>query len=264
VLNDVRDITLAKHGHVALVSYENKVRSTNPFHQNVNLYLSWQAPPQLWKLENIRTPNAHTMRLSLRHTYMPSNAVDFAGPSYFGGKDDQLVLCAAKSGDIHIWDRESATLLHHIRAQSLGGDLTCIAWNHALEERDGFMFATGSHDGAVKVWTSPPAPDGIIDRSLRILTSGSSSLSQQPRHGTPDPVVSRSASPTPLFDYDGGGIIVQSPTPIHTAGQDITSALTRESQEQVAAQAGDVRAIAFTPSQALGNMYELERSQQIP
>jgi hypothetical protein len=27
---------------------------------------------------------------------MPRIMVDFAGPSYFGGKDDQLVLCAAK------------------------------------------------------------------------------------------------------------------------------------------------------------------------
>ena len=56
------------------------------------------------------------------------------------------------AGDIHIWDRESGTLLHHIRAQAVGGDLTCIAWNHAW---DTFMFATGSHDGGVRVWTSP-------------------------------------------------------------------------------------------------------------
>ena len=56
------------------------------------------------------------------------------------------------AGDIHIWDRESGTLLHHIRSQTVGGDLTCIAWNHAW---DTFMFATGSHDGAVKIWTSP-------------------------------------------------------------------------------------------------------------
>jgi hypothetical protein len=35
-------------------------------------------------------------RLTLRHTYMPKVPVDFAGPSYFGGKDDQLVLCAGK------------------------------------------------------------------------------------------------------------------------------------------------------------------------
>ena len=27
---------------------------------------------------------------------MPKTPVDFAGPSYFGGKNDQLVLCAGK------------------------------------------------------------------------------------------------------------------------------------------------------------------------
>ncbi|KAG1834776.1 WD40-repeat-containing domain protein [Suillus variegatus] len=130
VLNDVRDITLAKNGQVALVSYENK------------------AFPQLWKLEIVKDQ----ARLTLRHTYMPKVPVDFAGPSYFGGKDDQLVLCAGKAGDIHIWDRDSAVLLHHVRAQALGGDLTCVAWNHASDNP--FMFATGSHDGAVRLWTT--------------------------------------------------------------------------------------------------------------
>lgn len=104
---------------------------------------------------------------------MPKVPVDFAGPSYFGGKNNELVLCAGKgtfpvgscnhfpltifghqAGDIHIWDQESGALLHHVRAQALGGDLTCIAWNHAAE--DPFMFATGSHDGAVRIWTKPP------------------------------------------------------------------------------------------------------------
>ncbi len=35
-------------------------------------------------------------RLSLRHTYVSKSSVDVAGPSNFGGKDDQLVLCASK------------------------------------------------------------------------------------------------------------------------------------------------------------------------
>jgi len=71
----------------------------------------FQAPPQLWKIEMVKTravdpttgDQTHTTthsvlssRLSLRHTYMPKFPVDFAGPSYFGGKDDQLVLCAGK------------------------------------------------------------------------------------------------------------------------------------------------------------------------
>jgi len=117
-----------------------------------------QAPPQLWKVELVKKqtdspeiPPETAVRLSLRHTYMPKAIVDFAGPSYFGGKEDQLIVCAGKAGDIHVWDRESGALLHHIQAQVVGGDLTCVAWNPAAEP---FMFATGSHDGAVRVWTS--------------------------------------------------------------------------------------------------------------
>ncbi|KAG2351687.1 hypothetical protein BDR07DRAFT_1500637 [Suillus spraguei] len=116
VLNDVRDITLAKNGQVALVSYEN------------------EAFPQLWKLEMVKDQ----ARLTLTEL--------------FWGKDDQLVLCTGKVGDIHIWDRDSAVLLHHVRAQALGGDLTCIAWNHASDNP--FMFATGSHYGGVRLWTT--------------------------------------------------------------------------------------------------------------
>lgn len=106
---------------------------------------------------------------------MPKTSVDFAGPSYFGGQNNELVLCAGKSeqhsfldrtitnipslaGDIFIWDTDSGVLLHHIRAQAHGGDLTSIAWNHAAT--DPFMFATGSHDGTVRIWTRPPnSPD---------------------------------------------------------------------------------------------------------
>lgn len=62
-----------------------------------------KAPPQLWKVEMVKkqadpleTPPEIVARLSLRHTYMPKVVVDFAGPSYFGGKDDQLIVCAGK------------------------------------------------------------------------------------------------------------------------------------------------------------------------
>lgn len=85
VLHDVRDITLARNGLVALVSYENK------------------APPQLWQIQMVKDPNDDnnvSARLSLSHTYMPKSPVDFAGPSYFGGNNDQLVLCAGK-GEPH-------------------------------------------------------------------------------------------------------------------------------------------------------------------
>lgn len=58
-----------------------------------------QAAPQLWRLEMVKDRDdsaVSTARLSLRHTFMPKVPVDFAGPSYFGGKEDQLVLCASK------------------------------------------------------------------------------------------------------------------------------------------------------------------------
>lgn len=45
----------------------------------------------------------------------------------------------------------------------MGGDLTAIAWNPASETP--FMFATGSHDGAVRIWTTSPlqANSGVAD-----------------------------------------------------------------------------------------------------
>ncbi|OJT12118.1 hypothetical protein TRAPUB_11343 [Trametes pubescens] len=176
VLHEVRDITLARNDQVALVSYENK------------------APPQLWKLDPVKD----SVRLSLRHTYMPKVTVDFAGPSYFGGKSDQLVLCAGKAGDIHIWDRESGTLLQHIRAQTVGGDLTCIAWNHAW---DTFMFATGSHDGGVRIWTTPPHITGSIESSA-VPSRGTTTPANTPRTISPAPYDAdyRTDSPTGQTD----------------------------------------------------------------
>ncbi|KAI0701046.1 WD40-repeat-containing domain protein [Cytidiella melzeri] len=148
VLHDVRNITLAKDGHVALVSYENK------------------APPQLWELETVK----NTIRLSLRHVYNTKVPIDFAGSSYFGGKNDQLVFCAGKDGDIFLWERESAVLLHHIRPPEAGaGDLTCIAWNHAA---DNFMFATGSHDGAVRIWTNHTSDNNSLSSRAQSTNAG--------------------------------------------------------------------------------------------
>ncbi|KAJ8474163.1 hypothetical protein ONZ45_g16045 [Pleurotus djamor] len=191
VFNEVRDITIsrsAKHGTVALISYENK------------------APPQLWRLKLIKDRENNSLvtgRLELRHTYMPKLAVDFAGPSYFGGKNDELVLCAGKAGDIHIWDTESGSLLHHVRSQALGGDLTCIAWNHAAT--DPFMFATGSHDGGVRIWTRPPdtptpEPEAIFvdDEYRRFADSSRYHRSSSPLEMD----MERPESPTTGYDYD--------------------------------------------------------------
>ncbi|KAF5391042.1 hypothetical protein D9757_003978 [Collybiopsis confluens] len=147
VLNDVKDITLAKKTSssvAALVSYENK------------------APAQLWELEVVK----NIARLTLRQTYVPKSPVDFVGRSHFGGKNDELVLCGGKAGDIYIWDRESGVLLHHIEAQDLGGNMACIAWNSV--EDDPYMFATGNNNGAIRLWTEPqqrPGPETHASQS---------------------------------------------------------------------------------------------------
>ena len=64
-------------------------------------HTSTKSLTQLWKVKKLKkqldspeTPPETVAQLHLRHTYMA--AVDFAGPSYFGGKDDQLILCAGK------------------------------------------------------------------------------------------------------------------------------------------------------------------------
>ncbi|KIJ65300.1 hypothetical protein HYDPIDRAFT_28014 [Hydnomerulius pinastri MD-312] len=147
--NDVRDISMSRKTPSVLISPE-------------------KAPPQLWKLETIRDRDrselAYTSRLSLKHTFALKGPVDIAGPCHFGGKDDQFVLCAGKAGDIHIWDRETAALLHCLRPSNEpgAGDLTCIAWNYATDEP--MTFATGSHDGTVRIWSTAPL-DSRSERS---------------------------------------------------------------------------------------------------
>ncbi|KAF5386305.1 hypothetical protein D9757_008585 [Collybiopsis confluens] len=133
VLDNVKGISLTntRDGILALVSYKGKVS------------------PQLWKLQI----GKNTARLQLRQVYNANTSVDFVGSSYFGGKNNELVLCAGNTRDIHIWDRDSGILIHDIRAQHFGEDLACIAWNHAAENP--FMFATRGHDGRVQLWTKP-------------------------------------------------------------------------------------------------------------
>ena len=68
------------------------------------------------------------------------------------------------AGDVHVWDRETAALLRYLRPMNMSElrDMTCIGWNNGMDEP--MMFATGSHDGTVRVWSTamvqPAEEDG--------------------------------------------------------------------------------------------------------
>ncbi|KAF7318782.1 Catabolite degradation [Mycena chlorophos] len=139
VLDEVRAITLSKNTEQGVVAL---------------------APPHLWKMnlvKNHKNSNLLVANLTLRNTYMPDHVVELAGSSCFGGMHDELVLCADKAGDIHVWDQESGTLLRYINTQAgQTGDLMCIARNHQAD--DLLMFPIGSRDRALGIWT-PPASE---------------------------------------------------------------------------------------------------------
>ncbi|KAH7099700.1 WD40 repeat-like protein [Auriculariales sp. MPI-PUGE-AT-0066] len=183
VLQDICNITLSKNDRFVLVGYENK------------------APPQLWRINLARDDP----RIALANTYIPSKETDFSGPCSFGGNNDQLVFCASKAGDIHVWDRESGSLLHHFVPSSNDGDLTCVAWNNAS---DRLMFSTGAYDGTVRLWGSIPevTPQPATHHVSTAIISNRVARDEEQRRGSrdvlpvttevPEDTVSSTSSPT--------------------------------------------------------------------
>lgn len=110
-----------------------------------------------------------------------------------------MMLRTVLGGDIHIWDRESSVLLHSFRPQDMEGDLTCIAWNHSAFP---FMFSTGSHDGAVRIWTTPTADHNYHSNMLSVtrLNIPSGNNSPRPLSYVSDPI-ERTESPTTQEEF---------------------------------------------------------------
>ncbi|KAF8637933.1 hypothetical protein AX17_002554 [Amanita inopinata Kibby_2008] len=137
--HDVRDVNVvrARDGLVALVNYASK------------------APPQLWRVEYFRDPMNGIVKtdLKLRHTLMLKSPSDTIGPSAFAGRRNQLVLTPGRGGNIYVWDQESGALVHQYMRPAHSTDMISsgITWNNGSEDA---MFATGSQQGDVLVWTS--------------------------------------------------------------------------------------------------------------
>ncbi|KAG2343040.1 hypothetical protein BDR05DRAFT_976122 [Suillus weaverae] len=181
MLHNVRDTTLAKNGQVAL------------------------AFPQLWKLEMVKDQ----AQLTLCHTYMPKVPVDFAGPTIFGARMISLCLVPARywaAGDIHIWDRDSAVLLHHV-CPSHGQGPGARRMESCFRQPFHFKFATGSHDGAVRLWTMANDYRPLCESSRHLFAM---TVQSKPHFVTPrSPSVvdngARTDSPLTLTPVEDGG-----------------------------------------------------------
>ncbi|CAE6418905.1 unnamed protein product, partial [Rhizoctonia solani] len=84
--------------------------------------------------------------------YITKNPVDFAGPSFFGGPKDTLVIAASRAGEIYIWERSSAILLHTLTTPS-SKELTSLAWNPKSPNQ--FMLAAAARDGTIRLFKAP-------------------------------------------------------------------------------------------------------------
>ncbi|QRV75851.1 WD repeat protein [Ceratobasidium sp. AG-Ba] len=139
LLQDVRNVTLSRmtlKSTYALVSYENN------------------APPQMWRIDmkkGVKSGGMPVARLILIHSYLTKNPVDFAGQSFFGGLNDTFVCCSSKNGEIFIWDRTSATLLHTLRPED-----SEVIRNFTCNQKasPGLLLVTGALDGALRIWSS--------------------------------------------------------------------------------------------------------------
>ncbi|KDN45838.1 hypothetical protein RSAG8_04671, partial [Rhizoctonia solani AG-8 WAC10335] len=133
LMHDVRGIILGETSNLALVSYKGN------------------APPQTWYIDKIPgitiQEGGHECQIKLLQTYYPKNPVEFVGTSQFGAYKDTLVLAASKAGEIYIWERSSANLIHTLTMPS-NQELTGLAWN-PKPVGGRFMIASAIHNGTV-------------------------------------------------------------------------------------------------------------------
>ncbi|KAJ1311843.1 hypothetical protein OPQ81_010304 [Rhizoctonia solani] len=165
LLQEVRNISLStpvnKVTH-ALVSHENK------------------SPPQMWRVDMKTTirPGEHVARLVLVHSYVTKTPVEFAGQSFFGGPDEMFVCCSSKSGEMYVWDRISATLLHTLRPDD-SEVIKIFACNRRAIPQ--FMLVSGALDGTLRVWSSPMSqpPSRQLTSSPELQASAGPSTPQR-------------------------------------------------------------------------------------
>ncbi len=121
---------------------------------------------------------------------------------------NQVSFSLFTAGDVCVWDRDSGNLLHHIGVPSgvQIGRLSSLAWNSSMTKS--FMFAAGSHDGAIRIWTALPH-----DAMGREPASPQSSQSSPPPEYASPKLRSYSNKRLPSSSSFGIGYRSESPTP---------------------------------------------------
>lgn len=66
--------------------------------------------------------------LLLEQTLMPKKVVDFAGPSHFGGSQDDLVICAGKGNDKNILCNSNADYCRNQTVQCTSGTARQVSY----------------------------------------------------------------------------------------------------------------------------------------
>ena len=177
---DVRDVVISKRMSVILVSFEQVCDSMpacllsctspralftpRPRRSSGNWRLSGTRAHRAWRVHS-RADCTSSTHLRSMDRPLPLGRVTLGAKTsslcFASVKvTNALLMCASvlthtdAAGDMHIWDRETAVPLRYVRPMSIPKlrDLTCIEWNNALDEP--LMFATGSHDGKVRVWST--------------------------------------------------------------------------------------------------------------
>ncbi|KAG8950605.1 hypothetical protein FRC03_012790 [Tulasnella sp. 419] len=123
------------------------------------------SPPQLWNLE----PGGQDLKLV--HTYNTTTHANLLWRSaQFGGVGDMFVIGVTNDGDIHFWNRESASHLHVIAALAPEPGPTTICWNYGQALSP--AFATITRDRPLTIWSTRNLTSGQANSQVAETSSG--------------------------------------------------------------------------------------------
>ncbi|KZS90004.1 WD40 repeat-like protein [Sistotremastrum niveocremeum HHB9708] len=130
VMESMEHIVMSKKGDCVILSSEG------------------DAYPTLWRWLKVDG----TWQLNFGRTYYPEQEAVWGTRAILTGKDDQLVATVDKTGQIHVWKRDSGTILQLLKDLEPLGTITSIAAKTLPAGH--VVVVTGDSEGFVKCWTN--------------------------------------------------------------------------------------------------------------